>query len=445
MAASSPAWSGAVRARHAANQRCSSGAPFLVLSAGAPLLQRWFAAWRARTAPDHAGDDAATYALYAASNAGSLVALLGYPLLVESRLGLSAQSRWWSVAYATFGALLLGCAAVVARGGGPAFAPALAGAGTAPRAPTAVVTRSARARWTLLAFVPSALLLALTRYLTTDIAPVPLLWVLPLAVYLLTFIVAFAPGARPPFAMLDRATALLLPVLAVLVILDTTSPLALVSGTHLVAFGLVALWCHQALADTRPDVAHLTEYYLWISLGGLLGGVFNALLAPALFSGLAEYPISVALAAVARAVAMPPGDPLPPPATTRLGLRLQAIAGLAAPTPGPRARLLRRAAVPLIVGTVAWAAARHVSLVSRVADVNAAAWYGGAAVLLCVVLRADRVAYALAIAALLAGGALGQRARQASVLLRARSFYGAYTVRDASPRTTSTVGGQSRR
>ncbi len=409
------------------------GAPFLVLSAGAPLLQRWFAAWRARTAPDHAGDDAATYALYAASNAGSLVALLGYPLLVESRLGLAAQSRWWSVAYAAFGAVLLGCAAVVARGGGPLRAVRAVDATT--RAATTVVTRGARARWTLLAFVPSALLLAVTRYLSTDVAPVPLLWVVPLAVYLLTFIVAFAPGLRPRTLVLDRATAGVLPVLAILVALGANSPLGPVASAHLVAFGIVALWCHQTLAESRPDVAHLTEYYLWISFGGLLGGVFNALLAPALFTGLAEYPISVALAAAARALAAPPDEPAPPPAHTRLGARLHAIAGLVAPAPDrrPIALALRRVALPLAIGLLAWAAASRLSIIPRASEVNVAVWCGGAAVLLSFVLRADRVALALGVAALLAGGALGQRARQASVLLRARSFYGAYTVRDASP------------
>ncbi|GLC25510.1 hypothetical protein rosag_20230 [Roseisolibacter agri] len=409
------------------------GAPFLVLSAGAPLLQRWFAAWRAQTAPDHAGDDAATYALYAASNAGSLVALLGYPLLIESRLGLAAQSRWWSGAYVAFGAVLLACAAVVARGGGPLRASRTRDA--VATATSGGVTRGARARWTLLAFVPSALLLAVTRYLSTDVAPVPLLWVVPLAMYLLTFIVAFAPGLRPRTLVLDRAAAGVLPVLAILVALGANSPLGPVASAHLVAFGIVALWCHQTLAESRPDVAHLTEYYLWISLGGLLGGVFNALLAPALFTGLAEYPISVALAAAARALAAPPVDPAPPPAHTRLGARLQEIAGLAAPAPDrrPLALALRRVAMPLAIGVVAWAAASRLSIVPRTAEVNAAVWYGGAAVLLSFLLRADRVALALGVAALLAGGALGQRARQASVLLRARSFYGAYTVRDASP------------
>ncbi len=422
------------------------GAPFLVLSAGAPLLQRWYASWRAHAAPDHAGDDAATYALYAASNAGSLVALLGYPLLIEPNLGLGAQSRWWSLAYAMLGALLLGCAAVVARRAGrglvAARGDASAAASEAPSdtsgvAPALAPTHVRRAQWTLLAFVPSALLLAVTRYLTTDVAPVPLLWVVPLAVYLLTFIIAFAPALRPSSTLLDRAMASALPVLAILVVLGANSPLGVVASAHLVAFGVVALWCHQALAESRPDVAHLTEYYLWISFGGLLGGVFNALVAPAVFTGLAEYPISVALAAIARALVPPAAVPAPVPATTRLGARLQEIAGLVGASATPRAGwlhvVLRRVLAPLVVAEFAYVAASRLSIVPLPAEVNAAALFGGAAALICLLLRADRPAFALAVAALLAGGAVGQRARQASVLLRARSFYGAYTVREQSP------------
>ncbi|MGZ8377335.1 MAG: fused MFS/spermidine synthase [Gemmatirosa sp.] len=423
------------------------GAPFLVLSAGAPLLQRWYAAWRAHAAPDHAGDDAATYALYAASNAGSLVALLGYPLLIEPNLGLGAQSRWWSVAYAMLGALLLGCAAVVARR--VARGPITVDAATldAPRADassdasgaasTAVPTHARRAHWTLLAFVPSALLLAVTRYLTTDVAPVPLLWVVPLAVYLLTFIVAFAPGLRPPTALLDRAMTSALPVLAILVVLGANSPLGVVATAHLAAFGIAALWCHQMLAESRPDVAHLTEFYLWISFGGLLGGVFNALVAPAAFNGLAEYPISVALAAVARALVPMPAAPAPVPTTTRLGARLQEIAGLVGASTTPRPGLLHvalcRVVAPLVVAELAYVAASKLSIIPLPAEINVVALFGGAAALLCLLLRSDRTAFALAVAALLVGGAIGQRARQASVLLRARSFYGAYTVRESSP------------
>ena len=416
------------------------GVPFLVLSAGAPLLQRWYAAWR--EARDGAMRDAttegsgdATYALYAASNAGSLLALVGYPLLIEPRLGLGAQARGWSVLFAALGALLAACALVAARGG---VSPRVATAPSSADASAVAPTIGMRARWTLLAFVPSALLLALTRYLTTDVAPVPLLWLVPLAIYLLTFVLAFAPRGHVPAPLLDRATTTALPLLALLVALDASSPLALISGVHLLAFAIVALWCHQALADARPPVARLTEYYLWLSLGGLLGGVFNALLAPLLFSGLAEYPIAVAMAAAARLLVRPAspvvadGVAVSAP-RTRLATRLLQIGDARVSAPTSRVALLaRRALVPLGVALMVYAAASRAASDGR-GMAATTALCGGAALLLCVVSRAERWTFALAVVAVVGGGALGQRARQASVLLRARSFYGAYTVRTASP------------
>ena len=405
------------------------GVPFLILSAGAPLLQRWYAASRALDAAD---DDSATYALYAASNAGSLLALLGYPLLIEPHFGLAQQARGWSLAYATLGLLLAGSAAAAARrvlSAGAASAPVTAA--TEPAAPS---TWSARARWTLLAFVPSALLMAVTRYLTTDVAPVPLLWVVPLAVYLLTFIVAYAPGLRVPGGELDRAATVALPVLALLVALGANTPLGLVAAAHLAAFGIVALWSHQALADARPGVGQLTEYYLWVSLGGLLGGVFNALLAPALFTGLAEYPITVAFAAAARMAVPAPEPEAVRAARTRFGSRLLQLAGPSAPPPSRGWTVpVRRVLVAASVAVLLYFAASGLSMIPSVPEIGGAASFGGLAAVLCILVRADRLGFALAVTAILLGGFVGQRERQASVLLRARSFYGAYTVRESQP------------
>ena len=403
------------------------GVPFLILSAGAPLLQRWFAAWRAR---DGADDDRATYALYAASNAGSLLALLGYPLLIEPHFGLGQQARGWSLAYATLGVLLAGGAAAAARGARSVAAPQAPPAAAEALAPP---TWRERARWTLLALVPSALLMAVTRYLTTDVAPVPLLWVVPLAVYLLTFIVAYAPSLRVGSGELDRAMTVALPVLALLVALGANTPLGLVATAHLVAFGIAALWCHQALADARPGVGQLTEYYLWVSLGGLLGGVFNALLAPALFTGLAEYPITVAFAAAARMIVpAPDADPVRAP-RTRLGARLLRLAGPPMRVRrGWEARAIRAVVVVGIVVLV-YLAASGLSLIPQAPEIGGAATFGGLAAVLCILVRADRLGFAMAVSAVLLGGFVGQRKRQASVLLRDRSFYGAYTVRESPP------------
>ncbi len=405
------------------------GVPFLILSAGAPLLQRWYATWRAR---DGADDDQATYALYAASNAGSLLALLGYPLLIEPHFGLGQQARGWSLAYATLGVLLAGGAAAAARG---AMSVAALQASTAVPDAIAPATWRERARWTLFAFVPSALLMAVTRYLTTDVAPVPLLWVVPLAVYLLTFIVAFAPTLRVGTGELDRAATIALPVLALLVALGANTPLGLVASAHLAAFGVVALWCHQALADARPGVGQLTEYYLWVSLGGLLGGVFNALLAPALFTGLAEYPITVAFAAAARIAVRPPEPVAVRAPSTRLGARLLQLAGPSAPPPtrGGWAVPVRRVLVASSVGVLLYFAASGLSMIPSAPEIGGAASFGGLAAVLCILVRADRPGFALAVIAVLVGGFFGQRRRQASVLLRDRSFYGAYTVRESPP------------
>jgi SAM-dependent methyltransferase len=259
--------------------------------------------------------------------------------------------------------------------------------------------------------------------------------VVPLAVYLLTFIVAYAPSLRVGSGELDRAATVALPVLALLVALGANTPLGLVASAHLAAFGVVALWSHQALADARPGVGQLTEYYLWVSLGGLLGGVFNALLAPALFTGLAEYPITVAFAAAAR-IAVPAPEPTVVRApSTRFGARLLQLAGPSAPPPQPRGWpvLVRRVLVALSVGVLLYFAASGLSMIPSAPEIGGAASFGGLAAVLCILVRADRLGFALAVSAVLLGGFAGQRERQASVLLRARSFYGAYTVRESPP------------
>ena len=421
------------------------GAPFVVLAAGAPLLQRWYGASRS----DHESDGTATpYALYAASNAGSLVALLAYPVFVEPRLGLAAQARAWTWGYAALGLGLAVCVAVVARTADPAGAPAGLAASASPIPPAGLVVRwPERLRWTLLAFVPSALLLGVTRYLSTDVAPVPLLWVGPLAIYLLTFVLAFAERVRIPDEPRDTAFAFATPVLAILVALGANTPLWAVGAAHLLAFGVAALTCHQQLADRRPGVARLTEYYLWIALGGLLGGVFDALVAPAAFDALYEYPLAVGLAALVwwlddAPAAAPPGGPRPDgsgadrPIARRLRARL--VTDDHAPPAPHRARpgwlaevepLARTAALPLAVGLLMFAAAARLPLFPGVEDMAPSALAGGVAALVTFRQRGRRGGFALAVAALLAGGLAGQRARATGVLARERSFYGAYTVR----------------
>jgi hypothetical protein len=269
----------------------SAGLPFFVVATSAPLLQRWFAAtgqgrWRD------------PYFLYAASNAGSLLALVAYPVLIEPSLSLRQQTWLWAGAYGLLLALTGACAVLVWRGGTPSVpAEEAATAGSAPATPTEVRGVWPRLRWVVLAFVPSSLLLGVTTYLTTEIAPIPLLWVAPLVLYLLTFILAFS---RLPPAF-HRAVSLALPVVLLFQVFVAPAHVTVVwrsVAVHLLTFFVAALACHGELARRRPPVAWLTEFYLWLSLGGVLGGLFNALLAPALFRSVVEYPLALVLAAL---------------------------------------------------------------------------------------------------------------------------------------------------
>ncbi len=263
----------------------SVGLPFVVLAATGPLLQGWFTRTRYERARD-------PYFLYAASNAGSLGGLLAYPSLVEPQLGLRSQAVAWSVAFCVFALLTMLCAIVARRSdrlphASHARPEAERSAETVPEQPS----WSNRGRWVLLSAVPSSLLLGLTTYLTTDIAAIPLLWVMPLATYLLTFILTFVqpPVVPPGFAV--RWQPLL--AVAVIVFLFWGSSLEFTAWLpfHLLVFFVTALMCHGILAASRPAARHLTEFYLWIAIGGMLGGAFNVLIAPGLFDSILEYPL----------------------------------------------------------------------------------------------------------------------------------------------------------
>ena len=253
------------------------GLPFVVVATTSPLLQRWFAA---------TGRD--PYFLYAASNAGSLVGLLSYPTLVEPTLRLQQQSQLWAAGYLTLAVLVAGCAVV-----GRSYEAANGNADSRGR-PTLISWRR-RLRWVLLAFAPSSLMLSVTTYLSTDIAAVPLLWVVPLSVYLLTFILVFVRRQVLSHRWMIRALPVcVLPLVGVLA-KEPLQPIALIGGWHLLTLFVAAMVCHGELANDRPEPQHLTEFYLWLSLGGALGGMFNALVAPLMFSSVAEYPVTLAL------------------------------------------------------------------------------------------------------------------------------------------------------
>lgn len=263
----------------------SVGGPFFAVAATSPLLQDWFAA----TEHDESADP---YFLYAASNFGSFLALLAYPFFVERMWRLQEQAVYWRVGYAVLVALMAACAAFVWKAKKAnveaAAEPAL------PRRGTAILDEKVSTRrrlyWVVLAFVPSSWMLGVTSYLTTDLAPVPLLWIVPLALYLLTFVAAFAarPLAPPNFWERLFPVAVLLLVTS-LIFQGTWHTLPL----HVAAFFIGAMVCHGDLAKDRPHVSRLTEFYLWISVGGVLGGVFNALIAPLVFPLFLEYPLTI--------------------------------------------------------------------------------------------------------------------------------------------------------
>ena len=262
------------------------GPLFVAIAATAPLLQAWFA----RTTHPHARDP---YFLYAASNAGSLVALLGYPLLIETNFGLARQAWLWSLGFAATGAAVLCCGLLAIRNA--AATPAL------PRAQAErAVALPEKLRWLALAFVPSGLMLAVTTHITTDIASVPLFWIAPLALYILTFVIAFARRQPPVSKALGWVQAAGL-IAAACITLSTANTGRIALLVPLLAFTATALACHIELARRRPDPAHLTGYFMLISLGGALGGWFCALLAPLLFNAPLEYPILLVAACLLRA------------------------------------------------------------------------------------------------------------------------------------------------
>jgi hypothetical protein len=377
------------------------GPPFVLLAASTPLLHRWLAATRGHEARD-------PYFLFAASNAGSLVALLAYPVLIEPSLGLASQRRLWSLALFPLAALLAACAALSLRASTTTAEPSDEARADAP------ASWSTRARWLVLSAVPSSLMLSVTSYATTDLAALPLLWVLPLALYLLTFILAFSRRTVvSPARVLWLQPFFLVPI-AVEFFLETTGAAWPLIPVHGVAFFLMALGCHQALAARRPAASRSTEFYLWVAAGGALGGLFNVFVAPFAFRTLLEYPLGLVAAALLR--------PRPPEWSTARRERLLDVALPAA------------LGVALLVATLAGNGAAHagvaVSLAALVVPLSLAGAFAYAS-------RARPLRFGLVLA-MMCGAGLLHTERGAHVLLHARSFYGVHTVSDrGSLRTLS--------
>lgn len=267
------------------------GLPFFAVSANAPLLQAWFA----RTGHPHASDP---YFLYGASNLGSLAALLAYPIVIEPFSGLAHQAAIWAAGFLVLALMIALCGMMMIAALGVDGDTGAAQSNSHLDAPQP--TTAQRAGWVALAFVPSGLLVAFTSYITTDIASAPFLWVLPLAMFLATFILVFRDKPLIPHRWMLFAQ----PIATIMVLFGIALSgnhgwkIATLGGT--LAFFAATMVCHRELFERRPTIHHLTEFYLWMSLGGVLGGVFAALVAPQIFNTIWEYPLLLVLAMACR-------------------------------------------------------------------------------------------------------------------------------------------------
>ena len=269
------------------------GLPFMLIAANGPLLQRAFS----RSGSRHARDP---YFLYAASNLGSAISLLLYPVYFERALSLSAQATAWRDVYVALVVALGVCMALAWRFGGTADSPR-------PTETLEMISWPRRLRWMAFAAIPSSLMLGVTTYISSEVAPVPLIWILPLALYLATLVVAFSlteplsrwmrvifAGVISPRAIRGALIALLAAAGLGLWLYKQLGARPAVIVAHLALFTLSALVCHVRLAADRPHASRLTDYYLWLAIGGGVGGLFNTLIGPALFTSVLEYPLMLA-------------------------------------------------------------------------------------------------------------------------------------------------------
>ena len=269
----------------------SIGLPFFALAANNPLLQAWFFRTGHPSGPD-------PYFLYASSNIGSFLALLSYPVLLEPMFTLRTQNLIWTGGYGLLIVLIALCAALLLGSPASAAVDAPAEDNDAPRAAMDI----ARAL-DFLAAVPSGLLIAVTAHISTDVAAAPLLWVLPLSLYLLTWVLVFQSRPLLPHKWMLMLQPLAIAGVIVLLAVGGEQNLLLTLGGHQLCFFVIAMACHGELARTRPPAKYLTGFYVALSFGGMVGGLFAGLIAPFAFSWIAEYPILLALAALCR----PPG------------------------------------------------------------------------------------------------------------------------------------------
>ena len=368
----------------------SIGPTFFAVSAQAPLMQRWFAADPQAGAP---------WALYAASNIGSFAGLIAYPLLAEPLLSLHHQGWAWTLGYAGMIGLVALCASARWH------------VADQPRAGSPQVSGPIAARtillWLALAAVPSGLMLSTTTHLTTDLFAMPMLWVLPLGLYLLSFVAAFAERRGPANVLSVLAWLAMLTAGGMAMISRGSSGLAPVLASLLLLF-LICTALHARLYDLRPAPERLTLFYLVMSAGGAFGGIFTALVAPALFDWVWEHPLLVLAAAL-----------LLPHAESLDWRRM----------PGLEPEMAR-------VGMVALAATAAFCL-WRLYDTNTLVdagiyrwiWAGGAALLGLALVPWRGLCATLVLVLMLVQGGF-ETIGNSRDHIRTRSYYGVYTVRD---------------
>lgn len=277
----------------------SIGGPYFAVSTTTPLLQHWFSSSRHQLARD-------PYFFYSISNAGSILGLLAYPFVVERLFDLDGQGLTWTIGYGILVALTILCGWLTLRElrvekdrspeSSSESTPASQDEAPEKKLAERPMTGLRRLRWVVLALVPSAMMLAVTTRITTDVAAVPLLWVLPLIAYLATYINAFA---RRPLLKFERLLPILFPALMVAAWMSLAGPGSqLRAAVEILVFLICGIVLHGELAADRPSVKYLTEYYFWMALGGCLGGTLVGIVAPAVFPTYLEFPLVIVLAAL---------------------------------------------------------------------------------------------------------------------------------------------------
>jgi hypothetical protein len=266
----------------------SIGLPFFALSANAPLLQAWYA----RTGHPSSKDP---YFLYGASNIGSFLALLSYPFVVEPLTRLGEQTAAWSFLFYALIALIALCGLLLVRSRN-----ADPSALRVAEGPLAAPTFKDGATWAALAAVPAGLMIAVTAHISTDIAAAPLLWVIPLALYLLSYVLVFQTRPVIPHEFFVKVQPFLIALLIATFAVDLRLNILVIFAIHVLTFFVTCMVCHGELARRRPAARHLTAFYLWMAVGGVTGGVVAGMVAPRLFDWVAEYPLLIIAAVLCR-------------------------------------------------------------------------------------------------------------------------------------------------